>query len=327
MAPDSQKRTVLVTGGAGFVGSNVVKALIQHGFRVVILDNESTGSRKNVPPEAVYILGDVRQEADLERAFSQRIDIVFHIAGQASIRKSFDNPTQDLDVNTRGTILVTSFAQRHGVGRLVYASSMTIYGNPSVVPTAEECPPDPLSFYAISKYAGERYVLSAARNSNGSHPLQATCFRMFNVYGPGQSLRNSYQGVFAIFIGNVLRNEPIKIHSDGNQSRDFVHINDITCAWVMSIDNPATYGQVINLGSGEDVSVNRLCDFVLGTFGTNREAYPTQFHPPQPGDIRKSVADNSKARRMMGWVPQVRLEEGMSETIRWATEQKKLELA
>ncbi|MBX2990056.1 MAG: SDR family NAD(P)-dependent oxidoreductase [Bacteroidetes bacterium] len=322
-----RNRSILVTGGAGFIGSNVAKALIKQGYRVVVLDNESTGNREHVPLEATYIHGDVRNEADLHEAFSHSIDVVFHIAGQASIRKSFDNPTQDLDVNTRGTVLVTSYAQRHGVGRLIYASSMTIYGNPSVVPTPEECPPDPLSFYAISKYAGERYVLAAARNNNGSHPLRATCFRMFNVYGPGQSLSNSYQGVFAIFIGNVLRKEPINIHSDGRQSRDFVHIDDITRAWISAIDNPTTYGQVINLGSGEDVSVNRLCDFVLSTFGTNRAEYPVQFHPPQPGDIRKSVADISKARRMMEWAPQVHLEKGMSETVRWATEQKKLQLA
>jgi UDP-glucose 4-epimerase len=141
---------------------------------------------------------------------------------------------------------------------------------------------------------------------------------MFNVYGERQSLTNPYQGVLAIFVGNLMRNEPIKIHSDGEQSRDFVYVADVARAWADAIDNPATYGQVINLGTGVDSSINRLCDIVLRAFDKSRATHTVNYHPAQPGDMRRSLADITRARHLLGWQPHMPLDEGLARTIAWA---------
>ncbi|MGQ9909432.1 MAG: NAD-dependent epimerase/dehydratase family protein [Candidatus Flexifilum sp.] len=311
-------RRILITGGAGFIGSHLADLLIARGHAVVILDNLTTGFREYVNPAAEFVEGDVRREADLAPIFARGIDVVCHIAGQASIRLSYLNPTDDLNVNTLGTINILRQMVAHRVPRLLFASSMTIYGNPTVVPTPETAPPDPVSYYGITKYAAERYVHLTAARRDLDFAFIPTSFRMFNVYGVRQSLTNAYQGVFAIFMGNVLRGEPITIHSDGEQSRDFVHVSDVARAWADAIDNPAAYDQVINLGSGRDTSINRLADLVLENFGQTRQTYPVRYHPAQPGDIRRSVADVRKAAALLGWTPSIAFEDGMRETIAWA---------
>jgi len=314
-------RRILVTGGAGFIGSHIVAQLIERGFRVVVIDNESTGKRANVHPAAEFVAGDVRNPADLAPIFAAGVDVVLHIAGQASIRLSFSDPTADLNVNTLGTINVLQQCLAHRVPRLIFASSMTIYGNTDIFPIPETTAPDPVSYYAITKYAAERYVHTTAQRRDLGFDFNVTSFRMFNVYGAGQSLTNAYQGVFAIFIGNVLRGEPIKIHADGEQSRDFVHIDDVVRAWVDAIDNPASYGQVINIGTGSSTSVNHLADVVLSTFGHTRATYPVEYHPAQPGDMRRSAAEISRAKSLLGWSPQVNRDDGMRTTIEWARTQ------
>ncbi len=289
-------RRILVTGGAGFIGSHVVDHLLERGFRVVVIDNESTGTRAQVNPSAEFVSGDVRNPADLAPIFAAGVDAVLHIAGQASIRLSFQDPAADLNVNTLGTINVLQQCVAHQVPRLLFASSMTIYGNTEIVPTPETTAPNPASYYGVTKYAAERYVHLTAQRRDLDYPFNVTSLRMFNIYGERQSLTNAYQGVFAIFTGNVLRGEPIKIHADGEQSRDFLHIDDAARAWVDAIDNPASYGQVINLGTGRPTSVNQLCDIVLHAFGQTRATYPVEYHPAQPGDLRQSAADISRAQ-------------------------------
>ena len=313
-------RRILVTGGAGFIGSRIVDLLLMRGFAVVVLDNESTGSRTNLNDGAEFISGDVRNLNDLTPIFAAGVDAVLHIAGQASIRLSFNDPTADLNVNTLGTINIIQQCITHQVSRLLFASSMTIYGNPTLVPTPETALPDPVSYYAITKYAAERYVHVTAQRRDLGFDFNVTSFRMFNVYGAGQSLTNAYQGVFAIFIGNVLRGEPIRIHSDGEQSRDFVHVSDVARAWVDAIVNSASYGQVINLGTGTPTSVNQLCDLVLQSFGHTRASYPVEYHPAQPGDVRVSAANIDRARTLLGWSPQITTQTGMPDTIAWARE-------
>lgn len=311
-------RRVLVTGGAGFIGSHIVDLLLARGFEVIVFDNLSTGRRDYVNPAAQFVQGDVCNADDLAPIFAKGIDVVLHIAGQASIRLSFADPAADLKVNTLGTINILQHCIAHRVPRLLFASSMTIYGDPQVVPTPEDAPPNPVSYYAITKYAAERYVHLTAQRRDLDFQFNVTSFRMFNVYGERQSLTNAYQGVFAIFIGNVLRGEAINIHSDGEQARDFVHISDVARAWVDGIDNPTSYGQVINLGTGRMCSVNQLCDLVLASFGQTRQSYPVRHHPAQPGDLRRSAADITRARSLLNWTPQVSFEEGMPATIAWA---------
>ena len=309
---------VLVTGGAGFVGSHLAERLLEAGHEVVIVDNEATGLRENAPAGATYIVGDVRRPDDLELAFTLGLDAVFHTAGQASTIRSFDNPLDDLDVNVVGTVRVVQKCIAHRVPRLLYASSMTVYGHPSSLPIPESMERQPISYYGITKYAAERYVHATALRHDLDFPFHATSFRMFNVYGERQRLDNPYQGVMGILIGNVLRGEPIVIHSDGEQSRDFVYVGDVVNAWVEALDNSTAFGQVFNLGTGASCSINKLADIILAAFGRSRETYPIKYAPLRPGDQRHMVADIGKSERLLGWHPRVSLDVGLVKTVRWA---------
>jgi UDP-glucose 4-epimerase len=316
-------KTCLVTGGAGFIGSHIADRLVASGYRVVVIDNESTGFRENVNPEAIYIRGDVTKMDDLRKAFAHDLDVVFHIAGQASTIRSFDDPHDDLQVNVEGTLNVVKMCLEHRVPRLLYASSMTVYGHPTAIPTPETEPRTPISYYGIAKYAAERYVHATADRVDLDFDFNVTSFRMFNVYGERQSLENPYQGVVSIFIANVLNEEPITIHSNGEQSRDFVHIQDVVNAWMSALDNDRTYGEVLNLGTGVRCSINELVDVTLAAFGHSRETYPVEYAPLRPGDQRHMVADITKAQRILGWQPRVNFTEGMQRTVRWAVAQER----
>ena len=311
----------LVTGGAGFIGSHMAERLLAGGHGVLVLDNESTGARANVPAAAVYQRGDVAVAADVKRAFAYGLDGVFHIAGQASTIRSFQNPTHDLDTNTRGTLNVLEACLEYRVPRLLFASSMTVYGHAAQVPTpeAEHC--QPISYYGITKYAAERYVLATAARGDLDFQFNATAFRMFNVYGERQSLSNPYQGVVAIFIANLLRGEPMTIHGEGLQSRDFVFIDDVVEAWQLALDNPAAFGQVFNLGSGESISINQLVDSVLAAFGRSRADYDVRYAGRRPGDQEKMQAAIEKVRACLGWQPRVGFDQGMRRTVAWAAAQ------
>lgn len=312
---------VLVTGGAGFIGSHMAARLLELGNEVVIIDNLSTGLQENVPPGAEFILGDVAAPDDLQEAFAKPLDAVFHIAGQASAIKSFHDPDDDFRINLQGMINVVQHCLKYRAPRLLYASSMTVYGHPNTIPTLETEPCKPISYYGISKYAAERFVHATALRPDLGFRFHVTSFRMFNVYGEGQSLTNPYQGVLAIFIGQVLRAEPIVIHSNGKQSRDFVYIGDVVDAWLAALDNEKAYGQTFNLGAGSRISINQLVDVVLAALGHSRATYPVQYGPERPGDQRHMQADISKAQRILGWSPRVPFDEGMTETIRWAVGQ------
>ena len=278
---------ILVTGGAGFIGSHLAERLLARGDDVVVLDDFSTGRRANVPTAADVVEADVRN-ADAVAAAAKGADAVCHIAGQASIFRSFETPERDLSVNVGGTLAVVEACVREGVPRLVNASSMTAYGEPSRVPTPEDEPCIPVSYYGVTKYAAERYVQIAGERSDVD--LGVTSLRMFNVYGERQSLTDPYQGVLAIFVGNVLRREPVTIHSDGDQTRDFVYIADVVDAWLHVLDAPETSGRVFNVGKGRETSVNALLDAVLAAAGTTRDEWSVLSEPTQLGDQRRGSA-------------------------------------
>ncbi len=310
--------TILVTGGAGFIGSHMADRLLADGYQVAILDNESTGLRRNVPKGAEYYLGDVSQPEDVERAFNNGIDAVFHIAGQASNIHSFDEPEEDLSTNTIGTLNILRACLKHKVSRILYASSMTVYGHPDMLPVSIAQAPRPISYYGITKYAAERYVLATAARPDLDFALNATAFRMFNVYGERQRLDNPYQGALGFFLGNALGGDPIVIHSDGEQTRDFIYIDDIVDAWVSALDNPASFGKVFNLGCGQGISINNLVDEVLAAVGHSRSDYAVTYAPCRPGDQRHMSADISQTSFALNWKPQISIQEGLARTLRWA---------
>jgi UDP-glucose 4-epimerase len=313
-------RSALVTGGAGFIGSHLTASLLEAGWRVTVLDNLSTGVREHVPPAATLFEGDVADPRIVHELFAaETFDAVLHVAGQASISRSFATPERDLTTNVLGTLNVLEACVTSGVGRLVHASSMTVYGEPELVPTPETAPATPVSYYGVTKYAAERYVQIAGAHRDAD--LTVTSLRMFNVYGERQALTNPYQGVLAIFLGNVLRNEPITIRSDGEQTRDFVHVDDVVRAWLTVLDEASTFGEVFNVGGGRETSINELADAVLGAAGSTRSAWRIEHAPTQAGDQRRSQADTRRIRDAIGWEPQVELSEGIERTLAWSRRQ------
>ena len=309
---------ILVTGGAGFIGSHMVDRLLADGHEVVVIDNLATGLRENVPVTAHFVVGDVSQIGDVERAFAGGLDAVFHIAGQVSLIRSYTDPTMDLRTNVMGTLNVLTTCFAHRVSRLIYASSMTVYGSDAPLPTPEDSPCEPVSFYGITKYAGERYIHVTAARRDLDFPFKITAFRMYNVYGPRQALDNPYQGVLGIFLGNLLRKEPITIFGDGEQSRDFIYIRDIVDAWIGALENPASYGQSINLGSGKRISINYVADAVLSAFKRTRRDHRVNYASARSGEQRHVEADNTRAGQLLGWQPRVSFEAGLAETVRWS---------
>jgi UDP-glucose 4-epimerase len=306
---------VLVTGGAGFIGTHLCRRLLTDGHAVSVVDNEFNGNRGNLSPEVQFTLGDVARPEQVEPAFAGGIDAVCHIAGQVSIIRSFTNPVLDLRTNVEGTLNVLQLCLKYKVPRLIYASSMTIYGNGGTVPTPEtdRCWPD--SYYGITKLAGERFVHATAERPDIGFDFKVTSLRMYSVYGPGQALDNPYQGVLGIFLGNIMRGEPITIFGDGEQTRDFVYIGDIVEGWVRALNSPATAGQAINLGSGRSLTINQLAEAAIHACGGNGKIIRSAA---RPGEQRSVQADVSKARALMGWEPRTPFETGLEETLHWA---------
>ncbi|MEE2828679.1 MAG: SDR family NAD(P)-dependent oxidoreductase [Myxococcota bacterium] len=311
---------VLVTGGAGFIGSHIAEALLARGDEVVVLDDLSNGRREHVPEGAVFVEGDVRSPDDVDRAFSGLgagvLDAVCHLAGQASTFRSFDEPSWDMEVNGLGTARVLEGARKHGTTTFLFASSMTAYGRPPGLPVTEEMPCDPISYYGVTKWAAERAVVVSGRDAPGD--MRAVAFRMFNVYGERQSLTNPYQGVLGIFVGRVLRGEPIELHGDGEQSRDFVYAGDVAQAWLAGLDAPPETPAVLNIGTGTRISINQLWRAAVQACGADPDTWPVQRTPNRPGDQRHMQADISRAREILGWEPTVTLEEGLRRTVEWA---------
>jgi len=312
---------VLVTGGAGFIGSHLTRRLLAEGHAVSVVDNESNGRRENVPAGASYLRADVTRPSEVEAVFAERLDAVCHIAGQVSIIRSFSDPVVDLRTNVEGTLNVLQLCLKYRVPRLLYASSMTLYGDARTVPTPEIEPCRPDSYYGITKYAAERYVHATAERPDLGFDFQATSLRMFSVYGPGQSFSNPYQGVLGIFSGNLLRGEPITIFGDGEQTRDFVFVDDVVDGWLRVLGNPSVRGGVFNLGSGRSLSINQVAEAVIAAFGHARAAYKVVRAPARPGEQRTVRADARKAALVLGWEPRTSFEDGLARTIRWARDE------
>ncbi len=309
---------ILVTGGAGFIGVHLCRRLLADGHEVFVADNESNGDPALLPKGVRYTRADVVRPEEVDPVFANGIDAVCHIAGQVSIIRSFSDPVADLRTNVEGTLNVIKLCLKHKTRRLIYASSMTLYGQVDTVPTPESQPCLPDSYYGITKHAAERYVHSTAERPDLDFDFQVTSLRMFSVYGPGQSFSNPYQGVLGIFSGNILRGEPITIFGDGLQTRDFVFVDDIVDGWVRALNTPAAAGQIINLGSGRATSINQLAEAAIAAFGYPKGGYPIIRKEGRPGEQRKVQADITRARKLLGWEPKTAFEEGLAKTIEWA---------
>jgi UDP-glucose 4-epimerase len=297
----------LVTGGAGFIGSRIVERLLARGDRVRVLDNLTSGYRSNLFRDAEFIDGDVRDPHALLRAM-KGIDVVFHLAASVGNSRGIDNPTSDAATNALGTLNVLEAARFTGCRKVVYSSSAAIFGDPRSMPIPSDQPTAPLTPYAVSKLAGENYVLSYS----GLYAIEGICLRYFNVYGERQRF-DAYGNVIPIFATHVLNGEGLMIFGDGEQTRDFVNVEDIAQANLKAADASGVRG-AFNVGSGATTTINELAALIAAA-GSARVA--VTHGPPRAGDVRHSQADISATRAALGYRPTVELGPGLRVYVEW----------
>ena len=300
---------VVVTGGAGFIGSNLARALLAEGREVHVLDDLSTGHRRNVPPGAVFHHGSILDRPLLGRVV-QDATYVFHQAALPSVPRSVADPLASNEANVTGTLNVLVAARDAGVRKVVFAASSSAYGNTPTLPKHEGMPVNPMSPYALTKVAGEFYC----RIFHQVYGLRTTGLRYFNVYGPGQDPDGAYAAVIPRFIVRALRGEPLPIHGDGTQSRDFTFVADAVRANLLAAASTESDGLVMNVGAGRRTTLLELARLVIEATGS---ASLVEHHPRRPGDVDHSLADVSLAARTTGYAPTVDVREGIRRTAEW----------
>ncbi len=300
---------MLVTGGAGFIGSHLVRGLLESGDRVRVLDNFSTGNRANLADVDVEVVeGELRSYERVHNAV-RGADVVFHLGAMGSVPRSVQDPLTSTAVNVEGTLNVLLAARDEGVRRVVFSSSTSVYGSTRELPTLESTAPDPISPYGVAKLAAERYCISFSRVYES---FETVVLRYFNVFGPRQSPFSQYAAAVPLFVTAIAAGEPVTIFGDGEQSRDFTYVSNVVDATVRAADAPEASGRMFNVASAAPVSVNHVADVI----GSILERPVQRNHlPPRAGDIRDSWADISAAREVLGWEPSVSLEQGLRLTV------------
>jgi UDP-glucose 4-epimerase len=299
----------LVTGGAGFIGSNLVRGLLERGDDVRVLDNFSTGNRANIEGLDVEIVeGELRSYERVHNAV-RGTEVVYHLGALGSVPRSVQDPLTTNAVNVDGTMNVLLAARDEGVRRVVFASSSSVYGSTVTLPANENSPVDPISPYGVAKLAAERYCVSFSRVYAS---FETVVLRYFNVFGPRQNPRSQYAAAVPLFISAIAAGEPVTIFGDGGQSRDFTYVENVVAANLAAMDAPGANGRIFNVAAGAPNSVNELVDTVARLLGKSAER---EFAPPRPGDIRDSFADIAAARDILAWQPTVSFEDGLRKTI------------
>ncbi len=299
-------RTVLVTGGAGFIGSHTVDCLIKEGHNVRILDDLSSGDIRNVEVhlnsgKAELVKGDIRDPIVVKECL-RGIDAVAHFAALVSVPISVKNPELTFDINLNGTQNMLKLSAETGVSRFVFVSSCAVCGDPEVLPVTEDIRTNPISPYAESKLLGERYT----QGFSARGLLQTVVLRFFNVYGPRQPL-NDYSGVITRFMDCCIQKKPLTVYGDGLQTRDFVNVRDVAAAVVASVERSVS-GEIFNVGSGQSTTIKQLAETILKL---SKQKLDINFVGERGGDIKNSYADISKMRRMLGFEPSISLNEGL----------------
>ncbi|MBA7711915.1 UDP-N-acetylglucosamine 4-epimerase [subsurface metagenome] len=293
---------IIVTGGAGFIGSNLTDALIEKGHDVLIIDNLTTGKRENINPKAKFFEADLRNFNEIRPLF-EGVDFVFHEAALPRIPLSIEKPIETNDINIKGTLNALVAAKEAGVKKFIYASSSSALGGTAELPMKEDASCNPLNPYALQKYVGELYC----KIFFDIYKLPTVSLRYFNVYGPRQPRVGAYTPVIGIFLTQKKEGKPLTITGDGEQTRDFSYVSDVVRANILAMESDRIgQGEVINIGAGKKHSVNEIAEMVGGE---------STHIPLRPGEMRDTLADTSKAKELLGWQPEVALEEGIKKLL------------
>ena len=305
----------LVTGGAGFIGSHVVRGLLARGRRVRVLDNLSSGKRENlreIAADIEFIEGDICDISVCERA-AAGAELVFHLAARGSVPRSVADPLGTHHANVTGTLNVLVAARKAGARRLVFSASSSAYGDTPVLPKHEDMKPRPLSPYAVSKLAAEQYC-TAFWNCYG---FETISLRYFNVFGPRQDPKSQYAAVLPAFISRMLRGERPVVFGDGEQTRDFCYVDNVVAANLAASDAPKLAGEAVNIACGERTSLNEIIRRINQHLGTSITA---EYQPARAGDVRDSLAALDEAKRVIGYAPKVMFAEGLQRSVGWYRE-------
>jgi UDP-glucose 4-epimerase len=303
---------VLVTGGAGFIGSHLTSALLAEGCSVSVLDNLSTGRLSNlakVKNKILFHQGDIRDPEIVNQAVAG-CGAIFHLAAMVSVPQTIENPLESALINDVGTLYVLEAARRTRAKRIVFISSSAVYGDDPQLPKKEDMNPKPLSPYAVQKLSGEYYALLY----HELYGIKTTSLRLFNVFGPRQDPSSPYSGVISIFMSRALSKTPPSIYGDGTQSRDFVYVKDVVKASLLAASADNVAGISINVGTGKSVDINQLWEMICQMNGLEIEP---QYAAPRPGDIPASVADIQRAESLLGFKPQYLFAQGLEHTFAW----------
>jgi nucleoside-diphosphate-sugar epimerase len=309
----------LVTGGAGFIGSNTVDELVRRGHGVVVLDDLSAGKEENladVRNKITFIKGSITDIEIVQKAV-QQAEFVLHLAARTSVPRSVKDPIETNRINIDGTLNVLVAARDNKVKRVVFAASSSAYGETPVLPKVESMQPQPISPYGVTKYVGELYAQVFGR----CYGLETACLRYFNIFGPRQDPDSPYSGVLSRFANAFLNEEPPVIYGDGEQTRDFTYVDNAVQANLLACEAPGAAGKVFNVGTGHRISLNQTLELLRQFAGIQLAA---KYDPPREGDIRDSQADISQAREILQYEPTVLFEEGLQRTFEWYRTQHQL---
>jgi nucleoside-diphosphate-sugar epimerase len=302
----------LVTGGAGFIGSNTVDELVRRGHGVVVLDDLSSGKEENLAEarsKITFIKGSITDLEVVQKAMFQA-DYVIHLAARTSVPRSVKDPIDTNRINIDGTLNVLVAARDNKIKRFVFAASSSAYGDTPTLPKSEDMPPVPISPYGVSKYVGELYAQTFGR----CYGLENVCLRYFNIFGPRQDPDSPYSGVLSRFATAYLDSTPPVIYGDGDQTRDFTYIENAVQANIVASEAPSASGKTFNIGTGHSVSLNQVLRMFENIAGKILEV---KYEPPREGDIRDSLADIRFARETLGYEPSVMVEDGLQRTYAW----------
>ena len=303
---------ILVTGGAGFIGSALTRRLLSDGCEVTVVDNLANGRVENIPQEARFIKADLMKESTYHEIRDIPFDAVFHLASQSSGALSFEDPMADMKSHLFITFSLLQLSLKRKVSRFMFSSSTTLYGDTNGLPVNEDCPVNPKTYYATGKLACEDYI----RFFFGQG-LPTTVFRLPNVYGPGQNLQNKDQGMVSIYLSYIMEGQPILVKGSRDRFRDFIYIDDVVDGWMKGFASPDTIGKTYNLASGKKSTVNQVLEGLKTACG--KPDYPVEFATGTPGDQSGLVADISRIQKETGFNPKTGLQEGLKKMVETET--------